>query len=84
METKTLQTEVDKEVRERAEELAKEKVRSLTLRRRQLKAIYHRTKAGIEEVDKKIAEIKIADFEEDALRAIACEPFRLEFPANLF
>lgn len=71
MDKKELQVKVEEEVRERAEELAKAEVRRLTLARSRAKALYHRSKARIEELDKAIGEVKVEDYLEEALRDVS-------------
>jgi len=73
MDIETLKTEVNTEVQERAEELAKDKIRSLTLAKKRAENLVKSAQEQIVELDKKIAEIKVEDFMEDALRSVDWE-----------
>lgn len=70
MEIETLKTEVTTEVQKRAEELAKDEIRNLTLAKKRAENLVKTAQAEIVELDKEIAEVKIEDFTEDALSSI--------------
>ena len=70
MDIETLKTEINTEVQKRAEELAKDKIRNLTLAKKRAENLVKTAQAEIVELDKKIAEVKIEDFEELALRDV--------------
>ena len=70
MEIETLKTEINTEVQKRAEELAKDEIRNLTLAKKRTENLVKTAQAEIVELDKKIAEVKIEDFEERALRSV--------------
>ena len=70
MDIETLKTEVTAEVQTKAEELAKDKIRNLTLAKKRAENLVTSTQEQITELDKKIAEIKIEDFAEEALAGV--------------
>ena len=70
MEIETLKNEINTEVQKRAEELAKDEIRNLTLAKKRTENLVKTAQAEILELDKKIAEVKIEDFEENALASI--------------
>lgn len=70
MDIETLKTEINTEVQKRAEELAKDKIRNLTLAKKRAENLVKSAQEQIVELDKKIAEIKIEDFTEAALQRV--------------
>lgn len=73
MDIETLKTEINTEVQKRAEELAKDEIRDLTLAKKRAENLAARAAEQITELDKEIAEVKIEDFTEAALRSVRGE-----------
>ena len=73
MEIEALKTEINTEVQKRAEELAKDEIRNLTLAKKRTENMVKSAQREIEELDKKISEVKVENFEEDALSSVIRE-----------